>query len=70
MLPFLAASWFGGVLAHQFSVVIGLHHMTAIFCAVFTTHLKDGYVGFHTRDEDDDHPLTPRDACLESTRST
>lgn len=63
MLPPLAASWFGGILAHQFSVVIGLLHMTAIFCAVYTAHLKDGYVDFHVRDEDDDHPLTPR-GCL------
>jgi 4-hydroxybenzoate polyprenyltransferase len=25
---------------------------------VYTAHVKDGYVDFHVRDEDDDHPIT------------
>ncbi len=63
MLPPLGASWFGGILATRFSVVIGVFHMIAIFCAVYTAHLKDGYVDFYIRNEDDTHPLTPK-GCL------
>jgi 1,4-dihydroxy-2-naphthoate octaprenyltransferase len=58
MLPPLAASWFGAVLAGRFSLWIGFVHMAAIFFAVYTAHLKDGYVDFHVRGEDDDHPIT------------
>lgn len=58
MLPALAASWFGSILAVRFSLAIGLLHMAAIFFAVYTAHLKDGYVDFYVRSEDDDHPLT------------
>lgn len=58
MLPPLAASWFGSVLAGQFSLATGALHMSAIFCSVYTAHVKDGYVDFHVRNEDDDHPLT------------
>lgn len=58
MLPPIAASWFGSMLAGRFSLPIGALHMTAIFCAVYTAHVKDGYIDFHHRDEDDDHPLT------------
>lgn len=58
MLPPLAASWFGAVLAPTLSPTVGAVHMTAMFCAVYTAHVKDGYVDFHLRGEDDDHPLT------------
>jgi 1,4-dihydroxy-2-naphthoate octaprenyltransferase len=58
MLPPLAASWFGAVLAPTISPVVGVVHMTAMFFAVYTAHVKDGYVDFHLRGEDDDHPLT------------
>lgn len=58
MLPPLAASWFGSMITSDFSLGVGLLHMTAIFFAVYTAHVKDGYVDFHIRDEDDDHPLT------------
>ncbi len=58
MLPPLASSLFGGVLAGRFAIPAGLLHVTAIFCAVYTAHVKDGYVDFHVRGEDDDHPLT------------
>jgi lycopene cyclase domain-containing protein len=37
---------------------VGLLHAGAIFGAVYTAHLKDGFVDFHRRGEDDDHPLT------------
>ncbi|WP_458205347.1 UbiA family prenyltransferase [Haladaptatus sp. NG-SE-30] len=58
MLPPIAASWFGSMLAGRFSLLTGALHMTAIFAAVYTAHVKDGYVDFYVRGEDDDHPLT------------
>ncbi len=58
MLPPLASSWFGSMLAGEFSLALGALHMTAIFLAVYTAHVKDGYVDFHLRGEDDDHPIT------------
>ena len=64
MLPPLAASWFGAILAGEFSIAVGAVHAAAIFFAVYTAHLKDGYVDFHVRDEDDDHPLTARGCRL------
>ena len=60
MLPPVACSLFGGVLAGQFAPAVGLLHATAIFAAVYTAHVKDGYVDFYVRDEDDDHPLSER----------
>jgi 1,4-dihydroxy-2-naphthoate octaprenyltransferase len=60
MLPPLAASVFGGVLAGSVGSVAAVTHVTAIFAAVYTAHVKDGYVDFHRRSEDDDHPLTER----------
>lgn len=32
--------------------------MLSMSFAVYTAHVKDGYVDFYYRDEDDDHPLT------------
>ncbi len=58
MLPPIAASWFGSMLAGQFSLATGGLHMVAIFAAVYTAHVKDGYVDFYIRGEDEDHPLT------------
>ncbi|HET7324082.1 MAG TPA: UbiA family prenyltransferase [Halococcus sp.] len=58
MLPPLLASWFGAALASTVTPVVGVVHMTAMFFAVYTAHVKDGYVDFHLRGEDDDHPLT------------
>ncbi|ADJ15851.1 UbiA family prenyltransferase [Halalkalicoccus jeotgali] len=58
MLPPIAASWFGSMLAGEFSLALGAVHMTAIFAAVYTAHLKDGYVDFYLRGEDSDHPLS------------
>jgi len=58
MLPPLAASWFGAALAPTIWPTAGIVHMAAMFCAVYTAHVKDGYVDFHVRGEDDDHPLT------------
>ncbi|WP_435077875.1 UbiA family prenyltransferase [Halococcus sp. AFM35] len=58
MLPPLAASWFGAVLAPTLVPRVALVHMVAMFFAVYTAHVKDGYVDFYVRSEDDDHPLT------------
>jgi 4-hydroxybenzoate polyprenyltransferase len=58
MLPPVAASLFGAVIAGRFSVAAGVGHAVAIFAAVYTAHVKDGYVDYHVRGEDDDHPLT------------
>jgi lycopene cyclase domain-containing protein len=58
MLPPVAASWFGAVLAGEAAPVVGTVHAVAIFAAVYTAHVKDGYVDFHVRGEDEDHPLT------------
>ncbi|WP_424013338.1 lycopene cyclase domain-containing protein [Halorubrum xinjiangense] len=64
MLPPLAASWFGAAVAGEFALSAGAIHMTAIFFAVYTAHVKDGYVDFHRRGEDDDHPMTVRGCRL------
>ncbi|MEF8885433.1 MAG: ubiquinone biosynthesis protein UbiA, partial [Haloarculaceae archaeon] len=63
MLPPLAASLFGGLLAASLGTatfdgrVAGVHVLAAFF-ALYTAHVKDGYVDFYGRGEDDDHPLT------------
>ena len=58
MLPPLAASAFGAVLAGAVDPLpLGLH-LLAAFAALYTAHIKDGYVDFYRRGEDDDHPLT------------
>lgn len=62
MLPPIAATWFGAILATDASVWTALLHSIAIFAAVYTAHVKDGYVDFHVRREDEDHPLT-RSGC-------
>ena len=64
MLPPLAASWFGAVVAGEFVLGIGLAHMAAMFFAVYTAHVKDGYIDFYKRGEDDDHPMTIRGCRL------
>jgi 1,4-dihydroxy-2-naphthoate octaprenyltransferase len=58
MLPPLAASAFGAVLAGEFALGVALVHLVAMFAAVYTAHVKDGLVDFYVRGEDDDHPLT------------
>jgi lycopene cyclase domain-containing protein len=59
MLPPIAAAWFGAALARDFAFLPLLVVSIGTFCAVYTAHVKDGYVDFHVRGEDDDHPLTP-----------
>lgn len=58
MLPAIAASAIGGLLARDVSLVLLVLHMGIVFCELYTAHVKDGYVDFHIRSEDDDHPLT------------
>jgi 4-hydroxybenzoate polyprenyltransferase len=58
MLPPLATSLFGGLLSGGFWPPVAVLHAGAMFFAVYTAHVKDGYVDFHIRGEDDDHPLT------------
>ncbi|MFC4357635.1 UbiA family prenyltransferase [Halobium salinum] len=62
MLPPLAASAFGAVLAREFDPGLAGLHVAVAFCALYTAHVKDGYVDFYVRGEDDDHPLTA-DGC-------
>jgi 1,4-dihydroxy-2-naphthoate octaprenyltransferase len=78
MLPPLAASGFGAVLGWRatdavssgFTVALALVHIAAIFSAVYTAHLKDGYVDFYVRGEDDDHPITESGCRLALAGST
>jgi lycopene cyclase domain-containing protein len=70
MLPPLAASWFGAIVVGIDTIAAGTVHMLAIFCAVYTAHIKDGYVDFYVRDEDDSHPLTVRGCFLSLAGAT
>ncbi|MFC7200805.1 lycopene cyclase domain-containing protein [Halospeciosus flavus] len=58
MLPPVAVSWFGAALAGEFALGVAAVHSLAVFFAVYTAHVRDGYVDFHVRGEDGDHPLT------------
>jgi 4-hydroxybenzoate polyprenyltransferase len=64
MLPPLAASAFGAVLAREGVGGLVVVHLFVVFCGLYTAHVKDGYVDFHRRGEDDDHPLTERGCRL------
>jgi len=44
MLPPLAARRGSVAVAGEFALSVGAIHMTAIFFAVYTAHVKDGYV--------------------------
>ncbi len=70
MLPPLAASLFGAILASGVDPVLAAIHVVAMFAAVYTAHVKDGYVDFYVRGEDDDHPLTERGCRLGLALST
>lgn len=70
MLPPVAVSLFGGVLAGLFDPTRAVVHATAIFLAVYTAHVKDGYVDFHGRGEDDDHPMTASGCRLALTAAS
>ncbi|MWV40092.1 UbiA family prenyltransferase [Natrialba sp. INN-245] len=70
MLPPLAASLFGAILAGSVDPPVAAVHVGAMFTAVYTAHVKDGYVDFHVRGEDDDHPLTERGCRVGLVAST
>ncbi len=70
MTPPVAASLFGAILAGSVDPVLAALHVVATFAAVYTAHVKDGYVDFHVRGEDDDHPLTARGCRLGLAAST
>ena len=70
MLPPLAASAFGAVLSRSFDLPLAALHLAVVFCALYTAHVKDGYVDFHARGEDEDHPLTAGGCRLLLTCST
>ncbi|MEF8852449.1 MAG: UbiA family prenyltransferase, partial [Haloarculaceae archaeon] len=58
MLPPLAASLTGGAFSGGIGPRVAFLHVAALFFAVYTAHVKDGYVDFYVRDEDKTHPLT------------
>lgn len=58
MLPAVAASAFGALLAQEVTPGIVVLHAGIVFCELYTAHVKDGYVDFYRRGEDEDHPLT------------
>lgn len=58
MLPALAVATFGAVLAGTLRFPVAGLHLAATFFALYAAHITDGYVDFHVRGEDDDHPLT------------
>ncbi|WP_114577312.1 UbiA family prenyltransferase [Saliphagus sp. LR7] len=60
MTPPIAASLFGAILADAIDPLAAAVHAVAIFAAVYTAHVKDGYVDFYGRGEDESHPLTAR----------
>lgn len=64
MLPAVAASAFGALLADAVVPRIAVLHMGIVFCELYTAHVKDGYVDFHLREEDEDHPMTQRGCRL------
>ncbi|WP_049922145.1 UbiA family prenyltransferase [Halopiger djelfimassiliensis] len=70
MTPPLAASLFGAILGGEIDPVLAIVHVAAMFAAVYTAHVKDGYVDFHVRGEDDDHPLTERGCRVALALST
>lgn len=64
MLPAVAASAFGALLAQMVTPGIAALHAGIVFCELYTAHVKDGYVDFYRRGEDEDHPLTAQGCRL------
>ena len=58
MLPPVASSLFGGFVSGEFSLAYAGLHVIAAFAGLYTAHVKDGYVDFYLRGEDESHPLT------------
>ncbi|MFB6106049.1 MAG: UbiA family prenyltransferase [Halobacteriaceae archaeon] len=70
MLPAVASSLFGALLAPTFAAGPAAVHVVAVFAGLYTAHVRDGYVDFYVRDEDDDHPLTARGSRAAVATST
>jgi 4-hydroxybenzoate polyprenyltransferase len=64
MLPALGTALFGAVLAETLRPLAASLHLAAVFFALYTAHVTDGYVDFYRRGEDDEHPLTRRGCRL------
>lgn len=64
MLPVVSASAFGALLAQQVTLWIAVVHVGIVFCELYTAHVKDGYVDFYRRGEDEEHPLTAQGCRL------
>lgn len=64
MLPAVAASVVGALIAREVSLALVALHVVIVFCELYTAHVKDGYIDFYHRGEDDDHPLTARGCQL------
>lgn len=59
LLPGAAMSGFGALLADEFALAPAALHATAVCLAIYVAHLKDGYVDYYIRGEDDCNPLEP-----------
>jgi 1,4-dihydroxy-2-naphthoate octaprenyltransferase len=64
MLPAVATSVVGALIAREVSFALAALHVAIVFCELYTAHVKDGYIDFYGRGEDDDHPLTARGCQL------
>lgn len=62
MAPALASSVYGGLLAGAVAPLPAAIHVLATFLALFAAHVKDSYVDFYVRREDERLPLT-RHGC-------
>ncbi|WP_227355809.1 UbiA family prenyltransferase [Haladaptatus salinisoli] len=60
LIPAISTSLFGGLLAQEFALVPGILHGWAVGLALYTAHLKDGYVDGHVRGEEQP-TLSPRE---------
>jgi 1,4-dihydroxy-2-naphthoate polyprenyltransferase len=59
LLPGAAMSAFGALLAENLAVGTAIVHLVVVSLAVYVAHLKDGYVDYYLRGEDDENLLAP-----------
>lgn len=59
LAPGAAMSCFGALLAGELSIPAAIGHVIAVSLAVYVAHLKDGYVDYYVRGEDEGNPLSP-----------
>ncbi|MFC6769309.1 prenyltransferase, partial [Natrinema soli] len=64
LLPGIAMSFFGVLLAGDATVTTAVVHALAIGLAVYVAHLKDGYVDHYVRGEDAENPLAPTEILV------